>query len=370
MNYSIKEFTIQDLYSLIKEKKLDLRPPYQRNYIWGKKDQQLLIDSIEKGYPLPSFFLYLKPDGLYEMVDGQQRAETICRFINGEITDSAKNKFNNIDCQRFLLYLLNITEISSVNESAGENISAFYALVNKQGMHLNNSEIFKAQYGGSKAMQLIDELLSLEEIDQLDLFATKTKSRMNDRSLIEELVAYLRSGFYDKRDAVVDYYESSLSDEEISKLHDEFVYVIKKIVMLNEVSPINQTRYRQRNDFFTLFTFIQNHQQIEEETLRYQYTILRWFDDEGFIRPSNEDCELLCKYALNCVAQSNSRKAREKRLEIFESILCHKENVEDDDYSQLLVFLMDYYQIKNVPHKNIGDFSLIDMDYVLQEMTL
>lgn len=57
MKYSNFEWTIGDLVNLIESKKINLRPPYQRNFIWSSKDQKLLIDSIRKGYPLPNFFI-------------------------------------------------------------------------------------------------------------------------------------------------------------------------------------------------------------------------------------------------------------------------------------------------------------------------
>ena len=54
MKYSNLEWTIGELINLIESQKINLRPPYQRNFIWSSKDQKLLIDSIRKGYPLPT----------------------------------------------------------------------------------------------------------------------------------------------------------------------------------------------------------------------------------------------------------------------------------------------------------------------------
>lgn len=46
MKYSNLEWTIGELINLIESQKINLRPPYQRNFIWSSKDQKLLIDSI------------------------------------------------------------------------------------------------------------------------------------------------------------------------------------------------------------------------------------------------------------------------------------------------------------------------------------
>ena len=359
MKFSVSTWTIKKLYELIKMNKVDLRPSYQRNFIWGKSDQQKLIDSILKGWPLPTFFIFQKSDGKYEMVDGQQRAETICRFIAGSISDSNKNFYKDIDTSRFLNFSLNFTEISELDEQSHEDIASFYALVNKQGRRLNDAEIFKAQYGNTKIMNAIDDMLNSEEMSQLDLFKKKTKDRMNDRALVEELVAYLRSGFYDKRDAVENMYDSEISSEEIIELKTSFNTIIKRIAMLNVFSPINETRFRQRGDFLTLFSFIRTHLGISDDILKYQYQILLWLDRENLIRPSNEDCELLFKYAINCVSQSNSKVAREKRLQILEQILCHQEIDTDYEYEQMIDYLKEKYP--GFSQKNIGDFYLISV---------
>ena len=65
MNYSIKEIPISQLMQWIKSGRMNLHPPYQRNFIWSIRDQKLLIDSIAKGYPLPNFFIYKNTENGY-----------------------------------------------------------------------------------------------------------------------------------------------------------------------------------------------------------------------------------------------------------------------------------------------------------------
>lgn len=115
MKYLIKEIPISQLIEWIKQDKINLHPAYQRNFIWSTKDQALLIDSIMKGYPLPNFFIYKNTNNIYEMVDGQQRAITISKYIKNEFTDSKKRYFKDIDPQKFMSYILNVTELYDIN---------------------------------------------------------------------------------------------------------------------------------------------------------------------------------------------------------------------------------------------------------------
>lgn len=67
--------------------RINPNPEYQRPPgRWSLANEQLLIDSILRGYDLPKFYLAdSKEDGFdWEIVDGQQRIRAIWRFINDE----------------------------------------------------------------------------------------------------------------------------------------------------------------------------------------------------------------------------------------------------------------------------------------------
>ena len=52
--------------------KLDIRPPYQREFRYDVKQQQAVIETILKGFPLNIMYWSEDGDGNYEMIDGQQ----------------------------------------------------------------------------------------------------------------------------------------------------------------------------------------------------------------------------------------------------------------------------------------------------------
>ena len=362
MKYSIKEITISQLIDWIKKDKINLHPPYQRNFIWSSKDQKLLIDSIMKGYPLPNFFIYKKKDDTYDMVDGQQRATTISKYVKGDFADSGKHFYQDIDQDKFMSYILNVTEVYDIDTLNGESLEDFYSLVNKRGVHLNPAEVNKAQYHDAPFMVLVNELMDLQGLSDLDIFSTKTVQRMNDRSLIEELVAYLFKGnVTDKRKAVEELLESTLETAKVEQVSEEFKSILEILCQLNVIKPIRETRFKQRNDFYTLFCFIAKHKEFSVNVLSEQYRFLVFVDEHEYIRPTNDDCETFKEYAYHCVTQSNSKTARLTRLSILEEILIVK-NVEEKSHhlADVCEYLESEYDIDDIAFAEIEGWKIID----------
>jgi len=76
---------IQDFINNKHKYKVDLT--YQRPVgAWSLADKQCLIDTILRGEPMPMFFLNRKSDeGIYYIVDGQQRLDAIKLFYDNEL---------------------------------------------------------------------------------------------------------------------------------------------------------------------------------------------------------------------------------------------------------------------------------------------
>lgn len=74
---------------------LDVRPPYQREFIYSDDKQRKVIDTIIKGYPLNVFYWGTTDiPGQFELIDGQQRTISICRFVRNKYSI----EYNGNDC--------------------------------------------------------------------------------------------------------------------------------------------------------------------------------------------------------------------------------------------------------------------------------
>lgn len=82
--------------------KLDVRPPYQREFRYDEQQKRAVIETIMKGFPLNIMYWSEESDGTFEMIDGQQRTLSICEFY--------KHDFNIVDKERPVLYFNSLTE--------------------------------------------------------------------------------------------------------------------------------------------------------------------------------------------------------------------------------------------------------------------
>jgi hypothetical protein len=380
MKYFLKPLPVKDLIELIDKEILDLSPPYQREYIWSLNDQKELINTIYKKYPLPNLFFNVLDNGTIEMVDGQQRSRTIYRYYKNEIKFTKKDVQQNIQIEDFLNYEIPVVYIEKANP---EEIREFYVLINKKGKFLNNPEVQRSEFHETKFLKLSEKLTSNQQFVNLDLFTNTSVLRLNDRDFVQELLGYLLMSYKDTEDHVNEGYEGlrdkkqfidkeifkqDISDSESEKLENSFNEIISKITILDEFMRINSTRYRQRNDFYTLFNFINKHDYLSPEILLYQYKILLEFenkDKEGyqFIRPTNNTCEAFKQYALNCVSQSNSKTARKSRLDFFESTLINlnKNEAENRVLLDILIYLSSIYNEEKVSLIQIDQYFLLDI---------
>jgi len=70
--------------------KLNVRPKYQRNFVYDEKKRNAVIESVTKGFPINVMYWTMNEDGSFEMLDGQQRTISICEYVAGQFSHHAK----------------------------------------------------------------------------------------------------------------------------------------------------------------------------------------------------------------------------------------------------------------------------------------
>ena len=136
--------------------KLNIRPKYQRNYVYDDKKRNAVIDTISKNFPLGLMYWVKNDDNTFEILDGQQRTISICEFVR--IDDPAKGfsiagLFGNKHARTFDTLLkseqdaiLNYPLLVYVCEGDDIDRLRWFETINIAGEKLSEQEIRNAQY--------------------------------------------------------------------------------------------------------------------------------------------------------------------------------------------------------------------------------
>lgn len=128
---------------------LDIRPPYQREFIYNEKEQIAVINTVLKGYPLNVMYWVKRSEDAecpYEVMDGQQRTLSLCQYVAGKFAYDFKNFFNQpADIRKKILdYKLTVY----VCEGEESEKLEWFQTINIAGKPLNEQEIRNAIYAG------------------------------------------------------------------------------------------------------------------------------------------------------------------------------------------------------------------------------
>jgi hypothetical protein len=66
--------------------RLDVRPPYQREFVYKDKQRDAVIETLRKDFPLNVMYWAVQDDGTFEVIDGQQRTISICQYVEGDFS--------------------------------------------------------------------------------------------------------------------------------------------------------------------------------------------------------------------------------------------------------------------------------------------
>lgn len=127
--------------------KLNLRPPYQREFCYDEKKRNAVINSVMKGFPLNVMYWIKKEDGTYEMLDGQQRTVSICQYADSVFSFNQK-AFHNLPSDikdKFLDYKLMIYFCKGTESETLD----WFQTINISGEKLTDQELRNAIFTGT-----------------------------------------------------------------------------------------------------------------------------------------------------------------------------------------------------------------------------
>lgn len=205
--YSSKIYCINDFKEWYDRDELILSPYFQRRTVWSEKAKSYLIDTIIRGLPIPKIFMRQKLNdktfkSVREIVDGQQRLNTILNFLKDGFTlmkshnpEYANKYFSDLpeSIRKNILHYEIATDVLA--DPKDEKIIDMFARLNTYNVTLNKQELLNATYFGSfkkTVFELAQEFYNfwLEN----NIFPNKRIMRMAEVQLTSELVILMMDG--------------------------------------------------------------------------------------------------------------------------------------------------------------------------------
>ncbi len=160
MEIRLEEHTISEIFNGYEDNdesgvvgyggRLNIRPAFQREFVYKEKERNAVIDTVFKGFPLNVMYWVEDGKGNYELLDGQQRTVSICQYCSGDFSvmiDESPKTFHNLtqfEKNNFLNYKLMIYICKGNDKEKLE----WFKTINIAGAVLTAQELRNAIYTG------------------------------------------------------------------------------------------------------------------------------------------------------------------------------------------------------------------------------
>lgn len=129
--------------------KLDVRPPYQREFVYNENHQRAkVIETVFNGYPLNTMYWAKRKDGTFEIIDGQQRTLSICQYVNNDFSFKFKTfkSLQQSEKDKVLNYKLTVYICEGDDDKKKLD---WFETINIAGAELTKQELRNAVYSGT-----------------------------------------------------------------------------------------------------------------------------------------------------------------------------------------------------------------------------
>lgn len=161
MKVELHEITIREVVKNYSDKgdegvigysgRLNIRPKYQREFVYKDVQRSAVIDTIFKGFPLNVIYWAVNEDGTFEVLDGQQRTISFCQYVNGDysiVIDGNAMAFHNLT-ETMKNQILDYKLMVYFCEGNDKEKLDWFKIVNIAGVELTYQELRNAVYTGT-----------------------------------------------------------------------------------------------------------------------------------------------------------------------------------------------------------------------------
>lgn len=230
---------VKDLYNAVVDGKIISDIELQRAIVYDPAKQELVIDSIVNGIPLPAFYLWKNDDGILEVLDGKQRIEAIKKFKQGNLQYNGKTwKAYAYDSN--VQAIIDETELTIIECSGDEaKKREIFKRINTLGVPLSKYEVLNGLYHGVYLEGLNDFFASNSTVRKI--LPTEPTDRGGNKYRLLEYIYYIRHGNTFPKKSELDEYVSIHKDmtfnEEVKKILPYLSFIKDVFSDLSKINP-------------------------------------------------------------------------------------------------------------------------------------
>ncbi|GIW57016.1 MAG: hypothetical protein KatS3mg082_3420 [Nitrospiraceae bacterium] len=369
----IKVWTINEIHSYNTRGLLDYSPSYQRSYVWKPRNKVLLIDSIVRKLPIGAITVLeqKQPEGFsrWEVIDGKQRISTILEFIASKfplsrslvVTEIEKDddepagepieasfwnkKWDDLSTSEREVISQYRLPVVCILGSPVEAVRTFYRM-NKFTYGLTSQEIRNAVFANSEVVSTVKRISdqlnrefgkNVNALSAIGVVSEDKANRMYDLQLLSELLLLLIDGPQHRRDTLDEFYHQYRDKSaELEKHEKRLVRIFSRIFQTFERKPLKEFHFPSNceHDLYGLvgalaaFESIPNHQfdaraaQLKDSASEFMRQVTICSDaikSGGDLSSFLDSVQTYSRLSLR--GQINSQERREKRIEIWKSLL-------------------------------------------------
>lgn len=221
--------------------KLTIQPEYQRHYIYGDgKHDADVIYSLLKKYPLGLLYFVKRPDGGYEVLDGQQRITSFGRYVTGDFSiidedDNREKQFSALPADK-KERILNSPLTIYICKGTESEIKQWFETINIVGMKLTDQEKRNAIYSGDFVTEA-KKVFSNTSNANMVKWRAYIKGDPKRQEILEEALRWVAEAEKDVR-KIERYMSEHRNNGDISELTNYFDSVINWInATFKDVEP-------------------------------------------------------------------------------------------------------------------------------------
>ena len=201
---------------------LDIRQPYQREFIYNDEQREKVIETVMAGYPLNTMYWAKRKDGTFEIIDGQQRTMSICQYVNNEFSYNFRS-FQTLQADE-KEKILNYKLFVYVCDGDDSEKLKWFETINIAGAELTKQELRNAVYSG-KWVTSAKSYFSKTNCAAYNIGSKYLNGEMKRQSYLETAIKWISQA--KNEDNIKNYMSEHCADSDAQPLFSYFRNVIE-----------------------------------------------------------------------------------------------------------------------------------------------